>query len=229
MKKLLNVTLLGIDCVNVERLQKALDISAEYIEFGAVKLLTSLPTDDFRKVEIEHLGSIDEYSKFCIKDLVKYVTTDYVLVVQYDGFVLNPEKWSDEFFQYDYIGAVWPIGPWGGEDFPPELHGKDFVGNGGFSLRSKKFLELSTTLFDSGKILKYQPEDVALCVWYRHLFEAEGFVFAPVSVARKFSYNIKDKDTLWSDEFGFHGLKQKNVSRLSKWIEQNQKWDLSVQ
>ena len=36
--KLPNVTLLGIDCVNIERLQNTLDVSSKDIEFGAVKL-----------------------------------------------------------------------------------------------------------------------------------------------------------------------------------------------
>lgn len=226
MKKLPNVTLLGIDCIDEKRLQKALDISSEGIEFGAVKLLTSLPTDDPRVVQIPAIGSIEDYSKFCIADLASYVDTEFVLLIQYDGFVLNPEAWSDDFLQYDYIGAVWPVGPWGGDDFPKELYGTNVVGNGGFSLRSKKFLETSTRLFNHGEISKYQPEDVALCVWYRELLEKEGVIFAPVSIARKFSYNIKDKNTLWNGEFGFHGLKDFNRERISNWLDKNKKWEL---
>ena len=147
MKKLPTITLLGIDCVNVERLRKALDISCERIEFGAVKLLTSLPTNDMRKISIDHIGSIEEYSKFCIKNLIEYVDTDYVLVIQYDGFVLNANAWLDDFFNYDYCGAVWPVGPWFGDDFPKELFGTEVVGNGGFSLRSKELLETCSRLY----------------------------------------------------------------------------------
>ncbi len=220
------VTLVGIDCIDVERLQKALNISSENIEFGAVKLLTSLPTDDIRKIGIDTIGSIEEYSKFCIKDLVRYIDTEYVLVIQYDGFVLNAEAWSQEFLRYDYIGAVWPVGPWGGDDFPEELYGTDVVGNGGFSLRSKKFLEISSQLFNAGKLPNYQPEDVAVCVWYRDVLEKEGVIFAPVSIARIFSYNIKDKNSSWNGEFGFHGLKEKNITNLSKWLEGSKKWNL---
>ncbi len=226
MKKLPNVTLLGIDCVDAKRLQRALDISTECLEFSNVKLLTSLAINDSRLVPIPTLESIDEYSKFCIKDLNQYVNTDFVLLIQHDGFVLNPNKWSEEFLQYDYIGAVWPVGPWAGDDFPKELYGQNIVGNGGFSLRSKKFLEISSRLFVEGKILNYQPEDIALCVWYRELLEKEGVVFAPASIAQKFSYNIKDKNTSWSGEFGFHGLKDSNRERISKWLDENQKWGL---
>ncbi len=220
------ITLIGIDCINVERLQKALDISSKHIEFGAAKLLTSLDSDDSRKVSIAQLESIDAYSKFCIKDLAQYVDTEYALVIQYDGFVLNADAWSDEFLQYDYIGAVWQVGPWFGDDFPKELHGAEVVGNGGFSLRSKKFLDASARLFSEGKITRYQPEDVALCVYYRDLLEMEGIKFAPIDVAKKFSYNMKSKDSSWSGEFGFHGMKDSNMKNLSKWIEENEDWNL---
>lgn len=113
MKKLPNITLMGIDCVNVERLQKALDISCAGIEFGAVKLLTSLETSDSRKVEIPHIGSIEDFSKFSICDLYKYVDTEYVLLVQYDGFVLNPQSWNDEFLNtiMSEHHGLWQIGP----------------------------------------------------------------------------------------------------------------------
>ena len=69
MKKLPGITLLGIDYVYVKRLQKALDISSRAIEFAHVKLLTSLPTDDPRRVEIPHIGSVEAYSEFCIRNL----------------------------------------------------------------------------------------------------------------------------------------------------------------
>ena len=71
-----------------------------------MKLLTSLPTDDSRKIEISHIGSTESYSEFCIRDLVKYVDTDFVLIVQHDGFVLNPNSWNDKFFDYDYIQRI---------------------------------------------------------------------------------------------------------------------------
>jgi hypothetical protein len=90
MKKLPNVTLLGVDCVNVERIQKALDISSLGIEFGAVKLLTSLPTDDPRKIEIPHIGSIEEFSRFSLSEFHKYVDTDYVLTVHWGRLHLEP-------------------------------------------------------------------------------------------------------------------------------------------
>lgn len=222
--KLDNVTLLGIDCVNVERLQKALDISCVGIDFGQVKLLTSLPTNDSRKVAIPYIDSIEKYSEFCIKDLYKYVDTDFVLLVQYDGFVLNADSWNNDFLNYDYIGAPWAVGTWETDHFPKDLYGTKVVGNGGFSLRSKKFLQTSSQLAKENVITKYQPEDVALCVWYKKELEECGIKFSPVHVAEKFSFEGEPDQGQWTDQFGFHGLKWSNINN---WIEKNPQWGIS--
>ncbi|NVN96822.1 hypothetical protein HXX01_01070 [Candidatus Nomurabacteria bacterium] len=220
-----NVTLLGIDCVDTERLIKALDISSEQIEFADVKLLTSLPTSDKRKVLIPHIGSTAEYSEFCIRKLADYVDTDFVLIVQYDGFVLNPSSWTNEFLNYDYIGAPWFVHDefWFTKFlFPRDLLDKTVVGNGGFCLRSKKFLEVSSRLADEGVFDKYHPEDVALCVWNKDKMEKEGIRFAPNDIAEKFS--IEGGDHIYRNQFGFHGFKWTDISL---WIKENPKWRIT--
>lgn len=223
MKKYLpNVTLIGIDCINVKRIQKALDISSDGIEFAKVKLLTSLPTDDIRKIEISHIGSIEAYSEFCFRDLINYVDTDFVLLVQYDGFILNPNSWDKEFLKYDYIGAPWFVHEefWFKKfNFPRELIDTKVVGNGGFSLRSKKFLEISLQLFNNETFDKYHPEDLVMCVWNRKIVENVGIKFAPIELAEKFS--IEGGDHKYNKQFGFHGLKWTNIS---KWIKENPQW-----
>lgn len=223
-RNLKNITLIGIDCIDVERIQKALDICSEYIDFGQVKLLTSLETPDPRKVTISHIGNIEDFSKFCIVDLWKYVETDFVLLVQHDGFILNPDAWSDEFLNYDYIGAPWAVGTWETDYFPPELYGQKVVGNGGFSLRSKKFLQASHDVSKTTNC--FHPEDVALCVWNKSKLLDHGIVFAPVEIAEKFSYeddsSISGKQ--WDGQFGFHGLQWSNIS---KWIKENPKWNIN--
>lgn len=223
--KLNNVTLLGIDCVNVARLQASMDVCEKGIEFGAVKLLTSLPTDDRRLVKIPHIGSIKEYSRFCFEDITKYVDTDYVLIVQYDGFILNPDSWTDDFLKYDYIGAPWLVKDWSIRDyhFPKESLGTMIVGNGGFSLRSKKFIDVSSKLLCEGKISEVNPEDVSLCVWNKKLLDEEGIKIAPPEVAMKFS--IEGEDLEYDKQFGFHGLSWTNID---KWIDENPEHDFIV-
>jgi hypothetical protein len=217
-----NVTLLGIDCLDVERLQRALDISESEIEFGATKLLTSLPTTDPRVVPIAHLGSVEAYSEFCIKDLVNYVDTDYVLIVQYDGFVLHSQSWSADFLKYDYVGAPWFIEKeyWFTKfELPRSLKGQHVIGNGGFCLRSRRFLEASSALALENKFSKYHPEDLVLCVFDKQLLVAAGMKFAPYEIARRFS--IEGSDEVLTDQFGFHGFRWTDIS---KWIVANPKY-----
>lgn len=224
--KLPRVTLVGIDCVDVERIQKALDISSEQIEFAEVKLLTSLPTDDARKVEIPSIDSIERYSEFCIRDLAPYVSTDFALIVQHDGFVLNPDSWDDVFLAYDYVGAPWFVKEeyWFERfKFPEELRNTHVVGNGGFSLRSKKLLETSSRLAARGMFKTYHPEDLALCVYNRKDMEDAGIKFAPREVAERFS--IEGHNHVYDKQFGFHGLKWTDISR---WIQENPEWGVEL-
>lgn len=208
-RRLDNVTLLGIDCVDIERLIQVAELSMKNFEFGEVKLLTSLPTSHPCAVKIEPISSKEEYSKFIIKELDKYIDTDFVFIIQHDGFILNPDAWTDEFLDYDYIGA-----PWWKET-------KYVVGNGGFSIRSKK---LHTILATDENIKEYHPEDVATSRTYRNFLEEKGIKFAPVSLAKKFSMERNAKDgVMWTDQLGFHGLQWTDIS---KWLRKNPQYDI---
>lgn len=60
--------------------------------------------------------------------------TSHVLLMEWDAGLRNIECWSDEFLQYDYIGAPWV--------FSLGLrYRKHTVGNGGFLLMSKKLVD----------------------------------------------------------------------------------------
>lgn len=200
-----NITLVGVDCIDLKRLQLAAEISCKDIEFGAVKLLTSVSSDDPRVVKISKIKSVKAYSDFMIKDLYKYIDTEFSLVFQHDGFVLNASAWTDEFLKYDYIGSVW--------DHLGDLK----VGNGGFSLRSKRLLDWV------GKNYKkvdahIHPEDVFIAKFARPFLEQNGMQFAPVQVADKFSMEGTETSVVWNGEFGFHGL---SYTDISKWLEKN--------
>lgn len=216
-RELKNVTLLGIDCVDVERLRLAMSICQDNFEFTEIKILTSLDVANPENVvKIKAVNSTEEYSNFIINDLWQYIDTTHVLLVQHDGFILNPEAWTDEYLDYDYIGAPWLVADWSVTNFsfPQELIGKFVVGNGGFSLRSKKILELASKLSQAGIIIKLHPEDVSLCVWYRELLEDKGIKFAPIDLAKRFSFESEDRNNYsWDGQFGFHGLKWTDISK----------------
>lgn len=199
MKNLTNVTLVGIDCANLEHLQLAADISTKGISFGKVLLLTSIKSNDPRVIQIPQINSVEKYSDFMIKELYKYIDTEFALVFQYDGFILNPSAWSDDFLKYDYIGAPW-------------YHlGNIHVGNGGFSLRSKKLIDWLAVNWREINALIH-PEDVFISKFARPALEQEGMKFAPEGIAKQFSKEGNEKSVVWNDEFGFHGMKYTDIS-----------------
>lgn len=151
--------------------------------------------------DVLHINSITspkDYSKFMVEDLHKFIKTDFVMTVQMDGHIINPHFWKDKFLEYDYIGAPW----WWHK----------VCGNGGFSLRSKKFLELSSKLKYDHYHKKYDvcPEDEFLCLesFNRKFFEKNGIKFADMETAIHFSFeNPIDElpNHTIKQSFGFHG------------------------
>jgi hypothetical protein len=219
MLPLPTVTLLGIDCVDIDRLIFAANECTKHFQFAEVKLLTSLPSDHPNIVKIDPITTIEAYSKFMVAELYKYVDTPHVLIFQHDGFILNPEAWTDEFLKWDYIGAPWLGAEWLVKrfDMPKELIGTQVVGNGGFSLRSKKFVDTTARLDREGAFAKYHPEDIMLTVWERSRLEKEGIRIAPYEVAKQFSYeDDSTENNKWNGQFGFHGLKWTDISNWLK-------------
>lgn len=219
-----DITLIGLDCVNLERLQQAAEICQEAFEFAHVKLLSSIPSEDPRVIKIQPINSTEEYSKFILSELDNYFGTSHVLIFQYDGFILNPTAWTDKFLQYDYIGAPWLVADWAVKnfDFPENLLGQLVVGNGGFSLRSKKLTMLCKDMMTDGRITRYHPEDTAIGVYYREEIELQGIKFAPVPLAQQFSFE-GNKDEKWDGQFGFHGL---DWTDISSWTKQHPKYNI---
>ncbi len=200
-KNLNNVTLLGIDCLDINRIHRAMTVCTYYCDFYDIKILSSLKHPDNPYIHpIKHILNIDEYSKFMIKELNNHFESDYVLIFQHDGFILNPNAWRDEFFEYDYIGAVW----WADEDYfintPRNIKG---MGNGGFSLRSKKLC----AILQNENIICDGAEDYIICTKYREQLESLGVKFAPIEVAEQFSVEYKP----YNNEFGFHQLRFTNI------------------
>lgn len=191
MLTLPRVTLCCVDCINHDLALAALDQCARKCAFARILFATdrSFAIDGVDCVRIAPITSREAYSQFVIKELSAHVDTDFALLVQWDGFVVNAQAWSDDFLDYDYIGARWT--------FHADAH---TVGNGGFSLRSKRLLE---ALRDP-RIVAESVEDVAICRTYRGYLESHhGIRFAPEEVADRFSFEASYFATL---PFGFHGL-----------------------
>ena len=97
MRELPQVTLIGVDCVDVERLLHAADICQRSLRFGQVRLLSSIPHPHPSVVPIAPITSREAYSSFLVKRINRYVGTPFALIIQYDGFILNPDAWRDEY------------------------------------------------------------------------------------------------------------------------------------
>jgi hypothetical protein len=183
--------LVAVDCLNPSLAAQALARSMAQCTYEQVLLLTDasevagLPPGA-ELVNIARIPDSRAYSEFMLKRLIEYIESDYVQVIQWDGWVINGSSWQDRFLEYDYIGARW----WFRE--PP----RD-VGNGGFSLRSRRLLELLWHL-PAG-----DPEDDVICLRHRSLLEQEGIRFATGDVADAYSF-----ENSWPSgrEFGFHRL-----------------------
>lgn len=153
------------------------DQSAEELDLTGITL-----------IKIPAIQTIEQYSHFVLKEIGRHVRPSHVLIMQWDGFVVDAKQWRDEFLKFDYIGAPWIHGP-----------GKGLVGNGGFSLRSKRLLDvLAQDVFDPSN-----PEDLCICLRHKELLTQRHQIrFAPPELALQFSCERGP----WSSPFGFHGL-----------------------
>ena len=184
-----SVTLFGVDANNPVGMLRAAEICQREIKFGEVKIITQrifpgVNREDGRR----------NYSHFMIKHLTEHFNTSHVLTIHDDGYIQNPLAWNDKWLEWDFIGAVW------------DWHREHQVGNGGFSLRSKKLCDI---LASDDHIREFHPEDDRICRKYRPYLESVyGIKFAPAEVAKQFSiegWGLKPDLNVYSGEFGFHG------------------------
>lgn len=187
-----DVTLVAATSVAVAPTIRALQASMRELQFGKVLLFSDKapppeidPAIEWRQVA--PMLSREDYSRFMLRSLADHVATTHALCVQWDGFVLSGRAWDPTFLHYDYIGPVWPH----------FLDGYN-VGNGGFSLRSKRLLESCRDLPFDGTV----SEDILICRISRRCLEKLGIRFAPEVVARRFAYERSPPN---GSELGFHG------------------------
>lgn len=204
MLKLPDVTLVAITGLGykADAHLNAIKRSSEKIQFGDTKL-----------IQLGAIKSLDDYSYACIYELPKYIETDFCLLVQWDGFVANPDKWDSTWLQYDYIGAPWPL-PQDPVSYRDKNGNLRRVGNGGFSLRSKR-------LMDAASYIPWQSyngcfnEDGFICVNNVHILEKQGLKIAPLEVAKHFAREFDIPESV-DEPFGFH-FNKANPGRNEKY------------
>ncbi len=210
--KLPDVTLLAASSIEIDHTQDSLKISSYEIEFGAIKLLSSerpkIHFPEIQYIEIPKIEKIDDYNKIMINDLWKYFDTSHCLIVQSDSFVVNPDEWTNEFLNYDYIGAPWTKKIRPKEDLEIDLK-KNRVGNGGFSLRSNKLVKFTKEIDYFNLNFPSLTEDVLICHYLYDDLIKKDIKFAPIEIASKFSLEHPETNKEFGNNnenvFGFHG------------------------
>lgn len=203
-----NVTLISATSVDIQDALLAFAISMHDIDFGAVKFLTPIeppgldPRIQWISIpDINFLG----YSKLIFNELHRFVDTSYCLVIQGDGFVLNASSWTPEFLEFDYLGAPWSRYIRVGDSFLDTENCR--VGNGGFSLRSKKLLEVTAQIPFDDLSFPSKSEDLIIGYYLREEMIKAGIKFPSPELAAKFS--IESPDAAFGQTpnttFGFHG------------------------
>jgi hypothetical protein len=186
------VTLCAVTSVNLEATLRALETSLEQVEFAACKLLTDVAVTPrhpgIEIVPIARLGSSAAYSRFLLSGLINHVETSHCLVVQWDGHVTDATRWRPEFLDHDYIGASWP-----------QFDDGHDVGNGGFSLRSRRLMELCR----DPAFTPCHPEDLAIGRTNRAWLEGQSMRFAPRELADMFAAERAGDPRV---TFGYHGV-----------------------
>lgn len=154
------------------------------------------------------------YSYACLRVMPAVVDSDWNIVIHHDGFAVNGSAWTDQFYQYDYIGAPWLWWPEG-----------ENVGNGGFTLRSRRLYDalvdwepsyLTEDWPDLPDRYRFRDrsghvtlcEDNLLAGPYRRVLEQQYQIkYAPVELAHRFSIEGQESySSPWfKQSLGFHG------------------------
>ena len=217
-QKFERITVVGVTGLtsNTQALAHAIAISQGELP-GSRGLLIAPNAPALLDAAIEHvvlgpMGYLD-YSLFMLYGLSQFITTDFALVVQDDGWVISGGNWNDRFFDYDYIGAPTHLALL--DDGADGVFMDRFswvnaaqdtlnvVMNGGFSLRSRallsapKLLELPVVVPPVSHLvgppmrMKWQYdvpfEDVQLCAVMKKPLARAGLCFAPLELAKSFS------------------------------------------
>ncbi len=112
MLDLSRVTLLFVETRAHEITNRVIKDCISKCNFGEILIYTDKP--DLFDTSVRFLPCIDFPNKkdagaFYYGKAMEAVTTDFALMLEWDGGIFDATKWKPEFFDYDYIGAPWQV------------------------------------------------------------------------------------------------------------------------
>ena len=199
-----------IDTIHYEKSQKAVEATLSTLHGSdglpcvtklywiSDKPFTGDITCEVEWVRIQSIQSYPrDYNWVTLVLLPLIIKEDYFFIVHDDGYAVNSAAWTNEFLEYDYIGATWP--DWCNIKWASSNR----VGNGGFTMRSQRLLRaLKATN------LQYETggEDYTICVDNGPLLEQQHNIrFAPPELADRFSIELNMTSPWLGHSLGFHG------------------------
>lgn len=203
-----DVTLVSVTGVKADAARAAMQQCMVGLTFGRAVLISSeAPRSPDPRIEHVAIGPMDYhgYSAFILKELHKHIETSHALIVQADGFVLNPGRWNSAWLELDYIGAPFPQSVHMGLK---KVQMTNRVGNGGFSLRSRRILEMTAPIDLATLRYPTRNEDMIVCHLLHDYLTGKGARFADVESAQAFSIGRPSQITEAHNlrtAFGFHG------------------------
>lgn len=195
------VTLLCVETQMHALAQRTLTDMAAKIDFAEIVIHTDkpelIPVASARYVTVPNWPEKIMCGSYCYSKAPASVNTSHMLFTEWDGAVRDTAKWNPAWLTYDYIGAPWP-GRKGGQWEPRQGY---TVGNGGFTLWSKK---LMTCIADSGIPC---ATDIHIAIDYRDaLVRLCDAKWAPESVAYQFAFEHGTDTQRGAPSFGTHDI-----------------------
>jgi hypothetical protein len=143
-----------------------------------------------------------QWNRWLLYEAAEHVRTSHYLLIQWDGFIVNPERWQDSFLEWDVMACPWRAG------IPHR------TAAGGFTLRSRKFTDAVRTLPVYESEGRYGEDWWMFQMHNQELCDA-GARIAPVEVCADFALDddIPERPN-WKigDSFGVHNYNNKKLA-----------------
>lgn len=203
MLNLPDVTLVVVETRCHELMRLTLTDMVLKVKFGGVVIHTDKP-------ELIGIPAVAEYIQvpdwpdkwkqgaFYYMEAACPAKTSHALLIEWDGGIRDVNSWTDEFLQYDYVGAPWVLGRTMGQR-------NHTVGNGGFMLLSKRMADYVYPRRNQFKIMT----DMHYSRDSRPRLEKEiGAKWAPEALALQFSYEhyYEPHRSQSKPSFGYHDI-----------------------